>query len=137
MKIVKEAVKKIVEVAEHQGYITETRKWNLEKVKNGYGSYEKKFILIIRENKMRLYRFSKELTEEEMQMMQMDLSKAIKAIKEKINIGQPINLKEGELFYGDKLLCAVIDGEIIVHLFEERIDVDYEELSRYLEQLEG
>lgn len=137
MEILRKTEEQILKVTEEAGYMHEKRMWSIEAVKEGYAYYNKRYIMIVREEHIYLYPFSRCLTDKELKKIDQNVTKGFSKVKELLIKGQKLNLKETGFYYARELMCIVRDEKVIVYTFEKPELQNYDEVMELLKDLEA
>ena len=137
MEILRKTEEQILKVAEEAGYMHEKRTWSIEAVKKGYAYYNKRYIMIVREEHIHLYPFSRCLTDKELKKIDQNLTKGLEKVKELLIKGQKVSLTQTGFYYAREVMCLVRDEKVIVYAFEKPELQNYDEIMKLLEHLEA
>ncbi len=137
MEIVRRTEEQILKFTEEAGYTHEKRTWSIKAVKKGYAYYNKRYIMIVKEERIHLYSFSRSLTDKELIKIDQNLTKGFSKVKELVIKGQKLDLKGAGFYYGNEILCIVRDEKVIVYAFERPELQNYDEVMELLKELEA
>lgn len=137
MEILRKSEEHILKVAEEEGYMHEKKMWSIEAVEKGYAQYNKRYIMIVKENYIHLYPFSRCLTDKELNKIDRNLTKGFEKVNGLVIKGQKLSLEETGFYYANHLMCIVRDGKVIIYAFEKPELQNCDEVMRLLEHLEA
>lgn len=136
MEILRKTEEQILKVTEEAGYMHEKRSWSIEAVKKGYVEYNKRYVMIVGEEHIHLYPFSRCLTDKELKKIDQNLTKGLMKVKKLLIKGQKLSLKQTGFYYAREVMCIVRDEKVIVYAFEKPELQNYDKIMGILEQLE-